>query len=389
VKSGMRSILLLPLMGLVLSSAACAQDATDHEAKAQEYLRTRQPELARKEFEALVAADPKNLNAQTNLGVLDYFAGDYKDAEVHLRIAVQADPGLARQQALLGFSERRNGELEAARKDLGAALPGLQEPRLKKQAGLELVELDSAAGDLPSAAVAISQLKASNPTDPEILYVAYRIYTDLSGEAMLDLSLAAPESPQMHQAMAHELARERDNKGAIANLRSALAADPHLPGAHFELAALLHASSDAALKAEAEEQYRLALQDNPHDEKALTRVGDLLADKGEHEKAIASYRQALSLQPESPEAAIGLAHELVETGHPDQALPLLQAVIRNDPGNLLAHYRLSGLYRRLRQPEAAKREVAEYEKLKAMREKLRTIYEALRMDSPRAADVNP
>ncbi len=38
-----------------------------------------------------------------------------------------------------------------------------------------------------------------------ILYAAYRIYTDLAGEAILGLSVAAPESGQMHQAMAHEL----------------------------------------------------------------------------------------------------------------------------------------------------------------------------------------
>lgn len=385
----MRSVLLQPLLALLVSGAACAQDAAAHEAKAQEYLRTRQPELARKEFEAIVAADPGNLNAQTNLGVLDYFAGDYKGAEPHLRVAVQADPSLSRQQALLGFSERRNNEVEAARKDLAAALPGLQDARLKKQAGLELVELDTAAGDLPAAATTIHQLKASLPTDPEVLYAAYRVYTDLSGEAMLDLSLAAPESPQMHQAMSHELARERDNKGAIANLRTALAADAHLPGGHFELAALLQASSDPAQKAEAEEQFKLALQDNPHDEKALTRVGDLQADKGDHGAAEASYRQALALQPEFPDAAIGLAHELVETGHPDEAVALLQRAVKNDPGNLLAHYRLSGVYRRLHQPEAAKREVAEYEKLKTLREKLRGIYEALRMDSPQATDVHP
>ena len=38
---------------------------------------------------------------------------------------------------------------------------------------------------------------------------------------------------QMHQAMAHELLRLRDQKAAIANYRLALAADPNLPGAEL------------------------------------------------------------------------------------------------------------------------------------------------------------
>ncbi len=65
-------------------------------------------------------------------------------------------------------------------------------------------------------------------------------------------------------------------------------------------------------------------------------------------------------------------------GKPDAALPLLVGVIKSDPTNVLEDYRLSALYRRLHKPEDAKREVAEYEKLKATREKLRGVYDTLR-----------
>jgi len=135
------------------------------------------------------------------------------------------------------------------------------------------------------------------------------------------------------------------------------------------------------LKQEAPSQYELALADNPRDDKPLTRLGDLAADQGDHTAAIARYRQALALQPDSADAAIGLAHELVESGQPDAALPLLLAVIKADPTNVLAHFRLSGLYRRLHRPDEAKREVAEYEHLKATREKLRGVYYSLRGNS--------
>ncbi len=77
----------------------------------------------------------------------------------------------------------------------------------------------------------------------------------------------------------------------------------------------------------------------------------------------------------------------METGHADEAAKLLQQVIKSDPSNTLAHYRLSAVYRRLHRPQDAKREVAEYERLKAMKEKLRGIYEALRMDAPQKNDA--
>lgn len=383
---------LLPVLCFAMCSAVLGAQSSDlqqHERKAQEYLKARQPERARQEFEAIVQVQPQNLNAQANLGVLLFFAGKVQDAEPHLKAALALDPSQAKLRALLGFCERRNGEAPAAREDLREALPALTDAKTRKQAGLELVELDTSANDLPSAAATLTQLKAAMPTDPEVLYASYRVYTDLAGEAMLDLSLAAPDSAQMHQVMAHELVRERDNKAAIANLRQALAVDPHLPGAHYELAELLNSSSEPALKAEAPSQYKLALAENPRDEKALTKLGDLAAEQGDHEAAMAQYRNALRIQPDYAEALIGLAHELNETGHADAALPLLQKVVANDPTNVLAHFRLSVVYRRLHRPEDAKREVAEYERLKQTKEKLHAVYDALRMKAPQADDAKP
>ncbi len=395
----MRLRLVNVILFVLCASRLCAQgvpatdsapaSVIDHQQKARAYLQQQKPALAIPEFQAIVAADPQNLDAQGNLGVLLYFTGRSQEAEPHLRTALALDPRQSKIQVLLGFCEHRSGELDAARTDLTAALPNIPDVKTRRQAGLELVEIDSALGDLPAAGAAVSQLKAQIPTDPEILYAAYSIYTQLGQEAMLDLSVAAPNSGQMHQAIAHQLALEHDNPGAIKNLREALAADPNLPAVHSELADALYASSQPALKAEAEGQYRLALQQNPKDDKVVTHLGDIAADKGEHDAAMGLYRQALADQPGNTDAEIGLAHELAETGKPEQAEPLLLAVVKADPTNVLAHYRLSALYRRLHRPEDAKREIAEYERLKALKDKLQKIYETMRLDAPAANDAKP
>ncbi len=209
--------LLLLGMGGVVADAAQSGDGSAaqvqlHEQRAHQLLNEKKPELAIKEFAAVLAADPHNLDAQANLGVLLYFQKNYAAAEPHLRDAIEQKPDLTKIRALLGMCERRLGKTDAARADLQAVVDQLQEPNIRLEAGLELIEIYSASQELEKAAAVVAVLRQGAPTDPRVLYAAYRIYTDLAGEAMLDLSVAAPDSGQMYQVMAHELVRERDTR---------------------------------------------------------------------------------------------------------------------------------------------------------------------------------
>jgi Tfp pilus assembly protein PilF len=358
-----------------------AQQMQIHERKAHELLNEKKPELAAKEFAAVLTIDPQNLDAQGNLGVLLYFRKDYAAAEPHLRDALAQKPDLTNIRALLGMCERHLGKIDSARTDLEAVLPQLKDPKIRLEAGLELIEIYSTANDMPKAAETIAILRQGDPTDPRILYAAYRIYSQLAGEAMLDLSIAAPESGQMHQAMAHELYREGDPAGTIANLQKALAEDPHLPGIHFELAEAYHISPDLSIRPRAESEYKLALAENPREEKAWTRLGDIVADKGNLDEAVVDYTHALDLQPSDADAAIGMARIDLDRNNPAAAAAALERVIASDPTNVLAHYRLIAVYRKLNRPDDARRELAAFQKYKAMKDQLGTIYKDLRFDT--------
>jgi Tfp pilus assembly protein PilF len=387
----MRLYLVIVLLGLSWAgsvsaqsdgSSAVRQQIQSHARKANELLNQKKPELAAKEFASILAIDPHNLDAQANLGVLLYFQKDYTDAEPHLRSAIEQQPDLVKIRVLLGMCERRVGKIDLASTDLEAVVSQVKEPNVRLEAGLELVEIYTATNDLEKAARVIVILRAGAPTDPRILYAAYRIYSDLSSEALLDLSIAAPESGQLHQAMAHELYRVRDLPGIIANFRKAAEADPNLPGIHFELAEALHSSPDPKLRVEAEREYKLALSANSHDEKTLNRLGDIAFDKNDMDAATSYYKQALALAPNYADASIGLAHVHMQKGMPQSAEPLLLAVIAADPTNVLAHYRLSSAYRAMNRPEDAKHEIEMYRKYKDIREKLRVIYKDMQSDNP-------
>jgi tetratricopeptide (TPR) repeat protein len=376
------SLCAVGLAGAQSGQGSVSQQIQAHERQAHELLSQKKPELAAKEFAAVVALDPNNIDAQANMGVLLFFQKDYLQAEPHLRKAVEQQPELTKIRALLGMAERNLGQADLARVDLQAVVGQLKEPGVRLEAGLELIELYTATQDLPKAAAVVETLRQGAPDDPRILYAAYRIYSDLAGESMLDLSVAAPESGQMHQAMAHELNRERDNPGTIANLRKALAIDPHLPGIHYELAEALRISPDLKLRAEAEQQYKLAVAANPRDEKSITRLGDLAVEKDNFDAAVTYYKQALALAPGEADATLGLAHVYIEKDQSASALPLLEPLVASDPTNVLAHYRLSTAYRKLKRLDDAKRELDAYQKYKGIKDKMRSIYKEMRLDTP-------
>ena len=372
-------------IGLLLSYALCfAQTANDkqsqieeHSRKAQEYLRDKQPRLAISELQALTALDPDNVETQANLGVLLFFQARPSEAIPYLRFALEHQPSLIKIQGLLGIAELRTQDFADGRRDLEAAFPQIEDRKFKSQVGLELVGLYTREGDLDESARVVAQLRKSDPDNAEVLYAAYRTYTDLAGESMLSLALSVPDSPQMQQVIAHEESRQGNTNGAIAHYRKAIALNPHLPGVHFELAELLHSAPDPKSKQETEAEYHKALTENGQDEKAELRLGDIEAQKGEVQQAFNDYSRAVALQPTDADAKLGLAKTLIEMNQTDKALTLLEEAAKLEPTNAVVHYRLGVLYRKMGRVDSANREIDLYKKYKETKEKLRALYQEM------------
>jgi tetratricopeptide (TPR) repeat protein len=288
-------------------------------------------------------------------------------------------PSLTKIQALLGMAEKRAGEMAPARTDLETSFAALTEPGLKVQIGMELVELYTASRELDKASATVNAMRQADPLNPAVLYTAYRIYSDLAGEAMLSLALAAPGSAQMHQVMAHEEARQGNTAAARVQFQKAAEIDPKLPGIHFELAELLSVSEDAKTRAEAEAEYKAAIAENPLDAKAQTRLGDLASRNGDTAQAIERYTTALHLQPENAEAEFGLAKTLIAMNQQAKALPVLERAVQLDPSNAAAHFRLSTIYREVGRTADSQHEVEEYKKYKTMKEKLEPIFKEMQV----------
>jgi cytochrome c-type biogenesis protein CcmH/NrfG len=184
--------------------------------------------------------------------------------------------------------------------------------------------------------------------------------------------------------MAHELARQGHTEEAVANYREALKIDPNASGLHFELAEMLN--TEASKRDEAQKEYQAALATNPRDEKSECKLGDIAALQGNAKSAVSYYEAALKLDPNDPDALVGLAKSDMTINEVEKALPLLEQATKLDPTNAVAHFRLSTLYRKMGRIDDANRELEEYQKYKAMKEKLRETYRQMRLQPDKKAE---
>lgn len=380
-------VLLFAVLPCFSQSAASRQQQIEsHDHQAAQYLKESRPDLAATEFAAILALDPNNVDARGNLGVVLFFEQRYDKAIPQFQAALKLRPTLWKILALLGIAEKRTGDAVAARSDLEQAFPKLQEKKIRIETGMELIEIYTATDQLDKAAGVVSVLRGIEPTDETLMYTAYRVYSSLAEESLLSLSVVAPNSAEMHQALAHELAKRGDSAAAIENYRAALKINPRLPGLHFELAEMLSTLETPESRAEAESEYRAALEVNPYDVQAQCSLGDIAAKKNDLNEAYARYTKAVQLQPSNPDANIGLAKVLMSMGQPEKAQPILEHALEMDPTSAVAHFRLSTVYRELGRPDDAKRELAEYQKYKDMKQKLQEVFHDLRPEEGMGSD---
>lgn len=344
------------------------------EEQAQEYLRQQRPQLAIPVLRQIISLDTNNLNAHANLGVLLFFQGNYSEAMPEMRTALQLEPSLWKIEALLGVAEKRTGDPNAAQNHLEEAFPHLDDKKIQKQAGLQLIELDSAVGRLEKATVISEQLENLVPQDPQILFAAYEISAQMMMQTLLNMMIAAPDSAEMHMAVAGELARQGDHAGAIAQYREAIRLNPDLPGVHFELAEQLRTSPDPALNAQAESEYRTALKVNQFDENAWRELGETAASRGDFKAALEDYSKALALQPRDSQAETDSAIALIASNKATDATSLLESAIRDDPTNAIAHYRLSVLYRKAGRAADSEREMETFFHYRNLKDKMGRVF---------------
>jgi len=325
----------------------------DHYERAKNALSANQPEQAEKEFRAILELDPRNPEVYGNLGVIAFKRGEYPQAKDAFSKALSLKPGLHDAKAFLGLTELRLGETAKGESLILEAFPNISSEGLKIDAGVAVVTLHEQAKTLDQVVNLVHDLKRLAPHNPEVLYVAYRAYSELAAQALATLSKEGNVA-RVHQILAQAAVAQDDFPGAIKEYKLAIEADPRIPGIHYELGrTILTNSQDEAALNEAKREFETELGTSPSDAGSEYELGEVFRLMRRKADAEACYRRALQLQQNFAPAHKSLGNLLSVEGKKDEAIAHLQEAVKEDPQDEAAHYELARALRAAgRIPEA-------------------------------------
>jgi tetratricopeptide (TPR) repeat protein len=358
----------------IAQTGSTRSELTNDLERGEQALKANDQPAAAEQFQAALKIDPANVEANANLGAIAFFHGDCAGAIRNLRSALAVSSNLENAQGLIAMCEKRTGE-PAAGADLESAFAKLKDPKLRVQVGVDLADLYYQNGDIDRTLPVIHELVELAPDNADILFFAQRIYSEMADDTMNKLALLAPDSARMQQLIAERLINAGDLKGAIEHYRKALAADPRLPGMHFELAeALLESSNQAEERAEALKELDEALSSEGDNSRIECAYGRIAALQDKLDEALMHYQRAYKMDPNSGEAQLGLGKTLADQNKLDEALKFLRMAAQTDPMNASAHYRLALVCRDLHLDEEAQKELKLFQDVRQAKDHLAQVY---------------
>jgi tetratricopeptide (TPR) repeat protein len=360
-----------------------------HLQRGQAALKAKQPEQAAAEFRAALKLDPANAEAHANLGVLSFVHRDCTEAEAEFRAALKTAPSLVQAKGLLAVCEKKLGE-PSARADLTSAFADLKDVRMRTQVGIELADLYYQQGDLGETGSVLYTLSSINPDNVDILFFEQRVYSELANSTLDKLALLAPDSARMQQLIAEKLINADDLKNAIIHFRQALAANPRLPGIHFELAeALMEGSpNDPKAQTEAASELQTAISVDGDSSKIECELGRIAMLQSNLADAETHYQHAYQVNPNDAQAELGLAELLTRQDKPEEAAKYLRLAVASDPLNPEAHYRLSQVDKQLHLEDEQKKELQLYVDIRASKDKIQHLYQQMKPEDPSVNQIS-
>jgi tetratricopeptide (TPR) repeat protein len=292
-------------------------------------------------FAQAVKLNARNVDALGGEGRLLLNEGRFTEALARFETALQNDP--ASPEAIANDAEAKIGlerladakqQLLAARQKFPKSQPILL---LLGKVEQHLGNIDAAEATLRSAIAIV------DPTHPDAVlpYVALSELLSSRGRVadastvLGEAKKKLPQSAALDRAFGEVAEAQGEFDTAIADYRSALAADAKDVATHFRLAVVLRRVRKFA-DAGAELDH-VAAVDKDYPGLSLER-GLLFEESGDVEKAIDQFKGALAKAPDDPDLQLRVGSAYVAIGRPDDALPMLRKVLEKRPTSAEAHH---------------------------------------------------
>ncbi|PYV22339.1 MAG: hypothetical protein DMG24_17040 [Acidobacteria bacterium] len=202
------------------------------------------------EYHAAVTRDPNLRGVHYPMGLLLLHQGDVEAGRRHLQAAVEADPQNIRAREFL--DQLRSGALPKPSIEDALVAPASKtrqpaeavdpvfavssvDPRDVSLSALDKGELLYGRGQYEDAALLFARLNSQSPRNVDALYWLVKSYQALALSAFEGIGRVAPDSARAHQLLAESFEKQERFEQAVEEYRMALSRDPRLPGIHYAI----------------------------------------------------------------------------------------------------------------------------------------------------------
>jgi tetratricopeptide (TPR) repeat protein len=238
-----------------------------------------------------------------------------------------------------------------------------QDLRLKARLGM--LKCAMTLDNRPEAMDVLQAIGREFSKDPDALYMSTHALSDLATRVAADLARSAPNSYQAHELNAEALELQGRWDEAAKEYRGILQRNPDLPGIHFRLARLLLSKPNPGptMAADAKQELDAELKINPNNPPAEYILGELARQSQQWDEAVEHFSRAAKLDPSFGDAFLGMGTSLVAARKFSDAIVPLEAAVKLQPSNPMAHYNLAMAYSRSGRKMDASREFAIHRQL--------------------------
>lgn len=357
------------LAGLLLFSAvtgALASQANDAVSPQVQQLygeaRTAQQHgdtaTAIEKYKAMLKLAPRLAPAYNNLGMIYFNNHDYTHAAEVLKRGLEVNPNMPTAAAMLGMSYFQLGLDDKAEPYLRGALKANPNDDKVELILVHILVNQKKYGD---AAAQLNKFVARNPNSQEGWYLLGKAYLQMSQDALAKIDQIDPNS-----VVAHEISGEIDESmhnydSALVEYKKAIDMAPHEPGTHMHMA---NAYWLVGKWKSAQEEFRAELVNDPNSCMAHWKLADAILEANDsNDDALAEVNQAIDRCPTLMQARVDRARALIRMEKQADALPDLEAAVKESPSEPTIHFLLATVYRTQGKTAEARQEMQTYSRL--------------------------
>ncbi len=314
-------------------------------------------------YKAALTLQPERADALSNLGAAYVRLGQFDDAIAQYEAALNVDPANPSVRLNLALAYYKSARPNQAIPQLKRVLSSDPEAR---NAYLVLADCYLQTGQDAEVIALLQpreQLFSGDLAYPYLLGTALLHQgSTVEGQKYAERVFGAGESGEAHLLLGLALLGRQDYRAAKDELQRAIQLNSKLPTAHSLYGRALRALGD---QEGAERAFRTELRQNINDFEANLQLGNLRKDEQKFVEASTYLERAISIRPEDLVARKLLASLRLQTGQTEEAVLILEALVKDAPELLEAHVQLATGYNRLKRREEAAREQAIIDRLNA------------------------